>query len=98
MKRWTTEIENVLQMLRMCFSNAFHSHPTAKAQARRTPRKRPRKGDGVKWARKAAAWRTGPGVGEGGKGLPAPLAAVALETAIQTLKKTALDCCVFTNL
>lgn len=93
-----------------CSSDAQHvffkCFPTATLLQRIKPRGHPGstpgsargKVDCTKWARKAGAWRTRPGIWEGGKGLPALLAAVSLETAIQTLRKTVLDGCVFTNL
>lgn len=49
------------------------------------------------WGR-APAWKAGLGSGEQGSIMPAPLAAVSLETAIQTQKKTVLDCCASPNL
>lgn len=98
---WVTEIANLLQVLRTYFSNAFLQHhwrwltPGGQPGAQREALE-------VWWPYKVAeascSVKTGPGIREQGRVLLAQLAAVSLETAIKTQKKTVLDCCVFTNL
>lgn len=71
------------------FSNAFLQQPRYEGSNPEDTQEAHQEGPEVrwtrrstKWARKAAAWRTRPGIWEGSKGLPAPLAAISLETAI----------------